>query len=284
MVGRTFFLAFLATSCLLALSSAAPMCGDSPCVGPVLATYSGAGCVGAPVSFEQIFGDSTFAASPNTCASDSAEMKSRRFSCGASPYQGLTVYDYTSTGCPAVAPQVRSTKTTGVCFNGVKPTNGGAKNTVSGPFSYAMFCTPSEVATTTLQAAQSTGSPTSTSNPMGAPWSPCPSSGCAGPKITFYADSACSGPTFKSLRLFQNVAGQFSNQCYNVFANQTQLNIPAPLNSNIVCTNAEMHVQYFPNGCSVGGSTFPVYAEHYPIYNACVQAEAQSVYYKYTCG
>lgn len=281
---RTFFFALLVSTGLCALASAAPMCGDSPCVGPVLATYSGAGCNGAPVSLEQVFGDTSFAASPNTCATDSAEMKSRRYSCSASPYQGLTIYEYTSTGCPAVAPQVRSTKTTGVCFNGVKPTETRAKNTGSEAFSYALFCSPSEVATVSLQAAQSTGSPTSTANPMGAPWSSCPASGCgSAPKISFYADSACSGPTFKSLRLFQNVAG-FSNQCYDVFANQTQLNIPAPLNANIVCTNAEMHVQYFANGCSVGGSTFPVYAEHYPIYNACVQAEAQSVYYKYTCG
>ena len=249
-----------------------------------MATYSGADCTGTPVSFEQLIEDATLAASPNTCANDLGELTSRKYYCYAPSNQGFTLYTYTSLNCASPkGPMARSTKTTGRCFNGVAPTETKLKNAVSGSFSYAIFCSASDVASTTLLPAQSTDSPTSTANPTGRPWYPCPPGGCSPgvPHISFYTDAQCQGTGQKTLRLFENVPSATTN-CFDVFANQTEMNIPAALNMNVVCTNAEMHVQYYANGCDL--SKDPVYAQHYPRYDACLHADMQSVYYEWFCG
>lgn len=292
-MGRRFLPALLLLgTCALVLASPSttsmPSCGGQPCVGPIIARYSGANCEGSPTSFKQLIHNNSFAASPGTCNIHPHSQTSESFYCSSDGgVDGFVKYAYSVSNCSGI-PGARSTKAVGRCFNGVRPDHHSHDDlppNVSGgsAFSYAIFCSASDVSTTTLEPAQSTGSPIGSGLPLGHRWSPCENNTCLSAHVSYFENAQCSGSPIESFSIYENLVtlGSSPSSCFTVPTARNELHIPAQLNAMLVCTNAEMHLQFHANGCDI--SNAPVFARHYPIYNACVFSQAQNLYFKYSC-
>lgn len=271
----------------MGFASAAPLCDGHACVGPVIVMYPSANCKGTPVSYRQVIQNRTVAGAPNFCFTDETAQTSETWQCapGGASSMGFVQYSYSVPRCgPSSAsgskiPFVRSTKTTGQCFNGVPPT----PSTHPAGISYAIFCSAEQIASTPIEAPQTTGSPLGAGIALGQPWTPCPNGQCLSAHVSYYMNAQCSGSPLKSYSLYQNM-GTIplpNDSCYTIPVTETELGIPVQLNANFFCTNAEMHLQFYPNGCNP--NLQPVYARHYPKYDACMYSQAQNLYFKFFC-
>lgn len=287
----------LALAALVAFSIVAAAngkhCDIGSCRGPVKATWTAENCGGQPDTVEQILDDNTAASGGKCIISTPSDPKSgngwaKRWYCNPeTTFEAFTLFNYSTPKCESNIPSDRATITMGQCMNGVDTQTGQA-------ISYAFYCDAAIIGRRRLASAQTSGSPMDKwdSIHLGAAFQECNFNNTrfcepGTPKLrSFEGTSPCRNP-LSDRALFANVGPKYPPQdtCY-LSGPQNAPNLPfdvsVNLNARIVCTNAEMHVLYYPKSCSIDNNLTPVMAHHYPKYDACFMNE--SGYSHYYCG